>query len=239
MTWNQKAILSDAKSRVIASIDIGRKHFAMYAQHQSMDECAMLHTPNRVDLIGKRILKLPPTLRPEQLESIALEGESLFFALEDVSNEKTGLDELREVSRILDRRMEQMLSVVSNDQSRIILLVERQMQQNIRALSIEQHCVSHTLIKYPNVEIVRIPARLKTSFAPMYENVRPIPKSKHARKKWAIAISKPLLEKRGDKHIFDEARQSKKEDDLSDCFLMVLYRKVQDIKKVRIDPNTF
>lgn len=93
------------------------------------------------------------------------------------------------------------------------IVIEKQMNTNIQALRIGQHCISYFMINY-NVTLVEFPSYYKTQSlnAPLKMNY-------NKRKKWAIDKAIEILVEREDYTNLTLLTLSKKSDDLADVII--------------------
>lgn len=139
-------------------------------------------------------------------------------------------DKLRisENDRKLEENIDKLYFLVNNflDQyleifkSCHILIIERQLPMNLKAVRISQHIISYFMFHLKNIPslpmIFEIDAKLKGRElgASTHLNERGI-------KQWSIDHCKELLEKRKDQVAIDILKKHKKKDDLSDCVCQI------------------
>jgi hypothetical protein len=103
-----------------------------------------------------------------------------------------------------------------------VILIEQQMQfknqNNIQALKLAQHVISFFIQNYPTKNIIEYPAYHKTQLLGAPKKM-----TKYARKKWATQTVKDILSSRVDEkdEMMINFLKLKKQDDISDCFLMI------------------
>lgn len=102
-----------------------------------------------------------------------------------------------------------------------MMIVERQLPMNLKAVRISQHIISYFMYHLKNIEpslpmIFEIDAKLKGRElgASTHLNERGI-------KQWSIDHCKMLLEKRKDEVAINILKKHKKKDDLSDCVCQI------------------
>jgi hypothetical protein len=125
-----------------------------------------------------------------------------------------------------------------------IFLIEQQMNRNIMALKIGQHCFSYFLFKFGRTkQVVEFASYHKTQVlnAPRIPVVKRLKSgvektsfrcmTKPERKKWSVKRANEILIKRNDTSSLIKLRKMKKCDDVSDCLLMIQAYKFLFIKK--------
>lgn len=97
-----------------------------------------------------------------------------------------------------------------------VVLIEKQLSRNPRAIRLEQTCQVYFLLKYPHIKVIPYSSRRKTNLLDAPEDM-----TKYQRKKWAIQKAHQILLNRGDHKAIQEIKKYKKLDDISDCLLMI------------------
>ena len=118
-----------------------------------------------------------------------------------------------------------------------VFLIEQQMdfgrkKRNPMARKLGQHCYSYFSIFYRDFKtILEFPAYHKTQVLGAPKKFGKIPKTykngktvqiQDNRKKWSVRVTKDILERREDNVSLEKLTEKCKQDDMSDCILMIM-----------------
>lgn len=180
---------------------------------------------NRVwpDVIN--IISIDPGIR-----NLAIRVESRGLRDANHSIKTLVFDKLRisENDRKLEENIDKLYSLVTDFLDQYleifktchIMIIERQLPMNLKAVRISQHIISYFMLHLKNIPslpmIFEIDSKLKGRElgASTHLNERGI-------KQWSIDYCKILLEKRKDQVGIDILKKHKKKDDLSDCVCQI------------------
>jgi hypothetical protein len=129
-----------------------------------------------------------------------------------------------------------------------VFLIEQQMNRNIMALKIGQHCFSYFLFKFGRTKrVIEFASYHKTQVlnAPRISVVKRLKSgvektsfrymTKPERKKWSVNRAIEILTSRNDLHFLDKFKKMKKRDDVSDCILMIqAYKFLLAVKQIDV-----
>jgi len=197
----------------IATFDIGKKNFAFVVEEIEEEEIKKINK-NKLDevyKVGKIILFKNIDLTYNCDKSQYLDP-TLFINM---------TDKLDEYASIWD--------------SCSTFLIEQQMsfgkKHNTMALKLGQHCYSYFCIKYRDFkDILEFPSYHKTKVLKAPKKFGKIKKTfkngkeimiKDNHKKWSIRVAKNILTLKNDMHHLEILQNMKKQDDVSDCLLMI------------------
>lgn len=124
-----------------------------------------------------------------------------------------------------------------------VFLIEQQMNRNVMALKIGQHCFSYFLFKFGRQkQVIEFPSYNKTHVlgAPRIQTNKNLKNgtvkttsrlmTKPERKKWSVKKTIEILNDRNDTQSLEIMKKIKKLDDITDCFLMIQAHKFLLIK---------
>lgn len=216
----------------IASFDIGKKNFAFVIQEFDKKFLTSLKNIPKKDRYYKN-----GTCQPEfhnLLEKIHTHGKIMLIRNIDLTyncNKKAYLDPQTFINMIdvLDEYKQYWECVE-------VFLIEQQMnfgnkKRNPMAMKLGQHCYSYFVFNYRNFKkIIDFPSYHKTQVLGAPKKFGVITKEykngnkrdiKDNRKKWSCRIVGDILLKRNDTDSLDIWSDGKKQDDMSDCVLMI------------------
>lgn len=105
------------------------------------------------------------------------------------------------------------------------ILIEQQMRSNSKAQAIQHYLYMYFIIRVPNVSIICVPSRWKTSALLAPKNM-----TYHRRKKWAIEQAIQLLETQNVSDEYLIKLKEKKADDYADCILQLHAYELKTLK---------
>lgn len=204
------------------SIDIGVHNMAFYIEEFDNDQVKNLACPKilRYDDNG-----CPTTKWREVLKKVYKNGKKVLHEVVNLSDEKGTQFDIKifiNLSNYLD-------SIMGQIDLCDFIIIEQQMKTNPMAQRLEQHCVSWLTFMYLDTKtIVIFPSRHKTQVLGAPKKV-PDSKgklkkmTKPQRKKWACDEASYILNLRDDIDSlhFIFSVNSKKKDDLCDCFIQL------------------
>lgn len=194
----------------IASFDIGKRNLAFCVEQVELTNINENCTIDDVCQTGK---------------IIAFENKSLMKNCD----EKKYLDTevFHNLTELLNEHMELW-------QKCDIFLIEQQMNRNIMALKIGQHCFSYFLFKFERTKkVIEFASYHKTQVlnAPRISTTKKLKSgiekttfrymTKPERKKWSVSRALDVLTTRNDTEFLTKLQKTRKKDDISDCLLMI------------------
>ena len=226
----------------VASFDIGKKNFSFYIEEFKLDlidELSNIPYKERYNDNGTvKDIFLPI------LDKVCVNGKKIILENHDITqncDSKAYLDPLtfHNMNDLLDNYTEYWDKCD-------IFVIEKQMsfgkKHNTMALKLGQHCWSYFSFHYgQSKNIVEFPAYYKTQILGSEKDKKETKTGKVSykaidkpkRKKWCIAKSLEILEKRNDNNTIKIISKSKKKDDLCDVICQL-----QAFKVLRFLDNT-
>ena len=221
----EKCLPTVEKCTHIASIDIGKKNFAIYIQKL---DTQILSSIKNIELNQRYNKDATPTKEmTEILKKVYSTGQTVYHSNNDLTencDKKAKLDpeSYHNMNVLLD-------SLTSYWDKCSIIVIEEQMQfgkrHNTMAVKLAQHCYSYFCIIYGRSKtIVEFPSYYKTQILGA-QKVMGKRKMKamgqRERKKWAVVKAEEILKIKNETDVWDKICKTKKKDDLADTLLML------------------
>lgn len=196
----------------IASIDIGSKNFCIYVEETNMEELKELaHNEIKYNMDGT------PTLESQNiLNKSYANGKTIFH--ENYNLTFNGKANNLEILLNMYECLENINDILKKCH---VVLIEKQMNKNIKAIKLGQHCLSYFLFKFKNEkEIIEFPAYHKTqvlgAIKTQAKNGKWNTLKQTERKKWVVGKTYDILSSRNEIGYIDRIKSTKKRDDLAD-----------------------
>lgn len=219
-------------SLFILSIDIGYKNFCLY-----IEEFDKSKFDNLEDVKVRYNIDGTPTSEMNiLLNKIFENGKTILHKNYDLSiNTSDFTDYLINMNNEFNK-ISDYLEKCS------IVIIEKQMNKNIKALKLAQHCMSYFLVKYGDLkDIIEFPAYHKTCVLGAPRSKGRVNKNgkvswktmnQAKRKTWSIDKCFEILKNRDEEEIINNIKSQKKKDDLADVVTMCqAYKYLTYVKK--------
>jgi hypothetical protein len=214
----------------IASFDIGKKNFAFVIE--DVDEDAY----QKINDVTKKYKPdgTPTDEYSEILKQISTLSKVVLIKNIDLT---VGCEKKYFDSKLYINMTDCLNSFKEYWEKCSVILIEQQMdfgrtKRNPMARKLGQHCYSYfsifyrdvkTLLEYPayhKTQVLGAPKKFGT-ITKTYKNGKTV-EIKDNRKKWSVRFTTDVLERRQDKDSLEILQEKSKQDDMSDCILMIM-----------------
>ena len=215
----------------IISVDIGYKNFCIYIEEFNLENLQQINdVEHKYNMDGS-----PKETMSVVLDKIYCNGKTIYHENVDISK---GTENLMEIFTKMYDYLESIVSILDDCD---IIIIEQQMNKNIKALKLAQCCVSFFILKYKNTKkIVEFPSYHKTCVLGAPRSLKILKNgtkkwktlTKVQRKKWSIQKTYEILNCRNEQNIIEKMSKNKKKDDLADTITMCqAFKYIHFIKK--------
>lgn len=214
----------------IASFDIGKKNFAFVIEDVDEDAYKKINdVPKKYNPDGT-----PTPEFSEILVNISTISKVVLIKNIDLT---VGCEKKYFDSKLFINMTECLDSFKEYWEKCSVILIEQQMdfgrtKRNPMARKLGQHCYSYFSIFYKDQKILlEFPAYHKTQVLGAPKKFGKIPKTykngktvqiQDNRKRWSVRFTKEILERREDNVSLEKLTEKCKQDDMSDCILMIM-----------------
>ena len=219
----------------VLSVDIGYRNFCLYIEEFDKEKLKELND------VSKKYEEdgTPTEEMKELLNKVFINGKTVLHKNLNLSINST------EFTDYLINMNSEFSSISEYLEKCDIVIIEKQMNRNIKALKLAQHCMSYFLIKYGICKtIIDFPSYHKTcvlgaprSKGRVNKNGKMSWKTLDAkkRKKWSVEKSYDILKCRNEEEIIENIKSKRKKDDLADVITMCqAFKYLKFVKKEQI-----